>query len=195
MRTSAILLLSTLLGMGSGPATAADSCDGVCCNQRCDQCGRQAACLQKTCQVVCEVKKETKTCWCVEYQEICPLMPGCRQHGDECPPPPHCGNPKCLKKLVKKEYQVDVPVYKCVVRHLCSECLQGGSSDAASAAPEPAGGASQSTVATSPHASVEGPKIAVAVCGPHPEGLPHEVEYGWRRNYLVSNANCGKGKG
>jgi hypothetical protein len=135
--SAAILLLSTLLGVGSGPAAAAD-CGPACCGtERCDQCGRYAACVQTTCQVVCEIKKETKTCWCAECREICPLMPGCHHHGDECPPPPQCGNPKCVKKLVKKEYQVDVPVYKCVVRHLCCECLQAGSSDAAGIAPSP----------------------------------------------------------
>ncbi len=131
------LLLSTLLGIWSCPATAADAGGTPCCDQRCDQCGRHVACLQKTCQVVCGVKKETKTCWCVEYQEICPLLPGCHQHCDQCPPPPRCGNPKCVKKLVKKEYQVEVPAYKCVVRNLCCECLEHGAAEVPSVAPNP----------------------------------------------------------
>jgi hypothetical protein len=133
MRTSVgSLLLLSLLGLWNCPVNAADAGGDL----RCDQCGRRAACLQKTCQVVCGVKKETKTCWCVEQKEICPLMPGCHHHGDECPPPPRCGNPKCVKKLVKKEYQVDVPDYKCVVRNLCAECLEHGSTEVPSVAPQ-----------------------------------------------------------
>jgi hypothetical protein len=108
-----ILLWAAFSGLASGPATAAEAAAGS--YQRCDQCGRYAPCVRKTCQVVCAVKKETKTGWSVEYEEICPLMPGCHHHGDDCPPPPRCGKPKCVKKLVKKETQVEVPVYKCVV--------------------------------------------------------------------------------
>ena len=75
--------------------------------------------------MVCEIKKETKTCWCVEEQEICTLLPGCHHDCDDCcQPPPRCGKPKCVKKLVKKEYQVETPVYKCVVRYVCPACLQ-----------------------------------------------------------------------
>ena len=117
-------------------------------DQRCDQCGRYAACICKTCQVVCDVKKETKTSWSVEYQEICPLMPGCHHHGDDCPPPPRCGKPKCVKKLVKKETTVEVPVYKCVVRNLCPECLHGG----IGGVPQPASGAAPGVPASVPAA-------------------------------------------
>jgi hypothetical protein len=81
--------------------------------------------------------KETKTCWCVECKEICPLMPGCHTCCDKCPPP-RCGNPKTVKKLVKKEYQVEKPVYKCVVQYLCPECCKGGSTvSVPTAAPNP----------------------------------------------------------
>jgi hypothetical protein len=134
MRTFVIALLFTILAWGSRPATATDCTGGTAC---CDQCGRHVPCVEKTCQVVCEIKLETKTCWCVECQEICPLMPGCRHGCCECPPPPRCGHPKCVKKLVKKEYQVEVPVYKCVVRHLCSECLRGEPAAIPSGAPQP----------------------------------------------------------
>jgi hypothetical protein len=122
MRTYAItLLLAAAFGLISQRVGAAEAAcdDSTPC---CDQCGCHSACLQKTCQVVCEMKKETKSCWCVECTEICPLMPGCRQCCDDCPPPPRCGNPKTVKKLVKKEYQVEKPVYKCVVCNLCPEC-------------------------------------------------------------------------
>jgi hypothetical protein len=134
MRTSASILLLTVLALGSRSVAATDCAGRTTC---CDQCGCRAVCVQKTCQVVCEIKKETKTCWCVECQEICPLMPGCHHGCCECPPTPRCGHPKCVKKLVKKEYQVEVPVYKCVVRRLCSDCCKSGSTDAPSTAPNP----------------------------------------------------------
>jgi hypothetical protein len=140
MRTLATLVLLTLIGLGGQPSIGAD-CGGSTQTCKCDRCGCHAACVEKTCQVVCEVKKETKTCWCVECKDICPLMPGCRkecrcgcheqngceEHCSKCKsnPPPRCGHPKCVKKLVKKEYQVEVPVYKCVVQHLCSQCCGG----------------------------------------------------------------------
>jgi hypothetical protein len=92
------------------------------------------------------MKKEKKTCWCVECQEICPLMPGCRDCCDKCPPP-RCGRPKTVKKLVKKEYEVEVPVYKCVVRHLCqasSDSEQGDESSGGAASCAPAAGSARS---------------------------------------------------
>jgi hypothetical protein len=137
MRTFTITLLAcAALGAATQLAGGTDAtCGSTSC---CDRCGHPAACVEKTCQVVCEMKKETKTCWCVEYKEICPLMPGCHDSCDGCPPPPRCGNPKCVKKLVKKEYQVETPVYKCVVRNLCRECLDGSSiGNPPSAAPTP----------------------------------------------------------
>lgn len=124
-----VAVLSVFLGLTGRAAIAADcSGEGTCC----DRCGCHAACVQKVCQVVCEMKKETKTCWNVECQEVCPLMPGCRCGSCDCkcPPPPRCGNPKCVKKLVKKEYQVEKPVYRCVVKNLCADCCGGGSGGA-----------------------------------------------------------------
>ena len=48
-------------------------------------------------------------------------MPGCRDCCDKCPPP-RCGHPKCVKKLVKKEYQVEVPAgVRAGKRQLASE--------------------------------------------------------------------------
>jgi hypothetical protein len=134
MRTSATILLLTLLVLGSRAAIATNCAGGTTC---CDRCGRHTACVEKACQVVCEVKKETKTCWCVECQEICPLMPGHHDGCCDCPPPPRCGHPKCVKKLVKKEYQVEVPVYKCVVLHLCPECANGKSTELPVSSPKP----------------------------------------------------------
>jgi hypothetical protein len=139
MRTFTMIVLLTVLVLGSQPAIAADCSAGT--TTCCDRCGRHAACVEKACQVVCEMKKETKTCWQVECVEMCPLMPGCRQGCSGCcndcksTPSPRCGHPKCVKKLVKKEYQVEVPSYKCVVCHLCPDCCNDGSTGSPTAAP------------------------------------------------------------
>lgn len=139
----ALCLSAAMANDGCGPALATN-CGNV---NRCAQCGRCCACQPKTCQVVCEIRKEKKSCWCVQYEDFCPLLPGCRDRcadacndgccrncgercgreccescGKKCPVPPRCAQPKCLKKLVKKEYEVDVPVYKCVVKYLCGDC-------------------------------------------------------------------------
>ena len=134
---TALLLMAALLGLASLPAGATDDGCGASGSACCDRCGCPSDCLQKVCQVVCEIKKETKTCWCVECQEFCLLMPGHRDCCDQCQPPPRCGRTKCVKKLVKKEYQVDVPVYKCVVRYLCPACCKSGSTDFPRTAPNP----------------------------------------------------------
>lgn len=134
MRTFATVVLLAVLGLGSQSATATDCTGGSTC---CDQCGCHVACVQKTCQVVCGVKKETKTRWSVECQEFCPLMPGHHQCCDECQPPPRCGHLKCVKKLVKKEYQVEVPIYKCVMRNLCPDCCKNGATAPTNTAPDP----------------------------------------------------------
>jgi hypothetical protein len=125
MKASMVLALFTLVSLCGQAVIAADNVGNPNC---CSRCGQHVACAQKTCQVVCDVKKEVKTTWSVEYQDICPLMPGCGDRHEGCPPPPRCGHPKCVKKLVKKESQRDVPIYKCVVRYLCPRCASGGSS-------------------------------------------------------------------
>jgi len=145
MRLSAIFLLVLTVPAFSDRSAVYAECAGK--TGCCELCGRQGVCYEKCCQVVCEMKKETKTCWCVECQEICTLLPGCHHDCDQCPPPPRCGRTKCVKKLVKKEYQVETPVYKCVVRHLCADCLNSGATIApatpapqsSSPAPTPAG--------------------------------------------------------
>ncbi len=158
---TASLLMAALLALASLPAGATD--DGCGGHRRgavvggtpcCDRCGCACDCLQKVCLVVCEIKKETKTCWCVECQEIGLLMPGHRGCCDQCQPPPRCGRTKCVKKLVKKEYQVDVPVYKCVVRYLCPACLGNESAGGPAVAPKlpaaPAPSPAPSAVPTPP---------------------------------------------
>ena len=115
------------------PASA-DNAFGQHC---CDNCGCPCDCLQKTCQLVCELKKEKKTCWCVETKEFCTLLPGCPHLCDCCPDLPHCGRSKCVKVLVKREYEEATPIYKCEVRYLCPACRNGGQTNTPSAEPGP----------------------------------------------------------
>lgn len=130
MRSSLwLFFVAVLVAAIPSPARAGDG--GSEC---CAACGRHVACAQKTCQIVCDVKKEKKSYWCVECEEICTLLPGRRECG-ECSPPPRCGSSKCVKKLVKKEYSVEVPVYKCVVLYLCPDCAAGQSAPSASPVP------------------------------------------------------------
>ena len=83
MRTSGtVLLLLMAIGLGNQAAGArSETCEnpsgGACGQTCCDCCGCPCNCLQRSCQLVCDVKKETKTCWCVEQQEFCTLLPGC----------------------------------------------------------------------------------------------------------------------
>ena len=156
MRTSVAVILFAALGWGAYSAVACDGCGKPTC---CAHCGRQACC-EKVCQVVCEVKKETKTCWTVEYREFCTLLPGCHGKCDCCPPPPRCGRDKCVGTLVKHEYQVDVPVYKCVVIYLCPECAdsQPAGAPAAPAARAPSASAPMPPMPPAPPAASRGPR-------------------------------------
>ena len=54
---------------------------------------------------------------------------------DKCPVPPKCGPVRYRKKLLMKEYKCEVPVYRCVVKYVCSDCDDGGC-DADQGAPE-----------------------------------------------------------
>jgi hypothetical protein len=107
-----------------------------------DSCGRcrcHAPCQPVTCQIVCDTKKEKKTRWRVECSLACPLLPGCclSRNGEEsgdaekeaekancAGPPPRCGRPRTVRKLVKEEYEVSIPVYRCEVRYLCDKCCE-----------------------------------------------------------------------
>jgi hypothetical protein len=80
-------------------------------------------------------------------------MPGCHDCCDKCPPP-RCGNPKSVQKLVKKEYQVEKPVYKCVVCNLCPDCANGNAPTAAPNLPP----APATSAAPLPPAPTQAPK-------------------------------------
>ncbi len=125
-------------------AAAAQNCGAPDC---CAQCG-DSSCQPKVCRVVCDVKKIKKYRWHVECEEFCVPLPGCRLGGCKpacesgcgvpdgcvegcgaaCLPnrlvPPKCGPVRYRKKLVKKEYTIEVPIYRCVVRYLCAGCCE-----------------------------------------------------------------------
>lgn len=114
---------------------------------RCAHCGREVPCRPTVCDVVAETTKVKKHYWTVECQGICPLLPGCGSLrggnsceqceeacencrgvkggpncNTKCQVPPKPGHPRNVKKLVKKEYECEVPVYKGVVKYLCEDC-------------------------------------------------------------------------
>ena len=129
MRTLACALAATACLAMAGAAVAGDGgggpgrCDKATC---CACCGCTAPC-KKVCRVVCQMKEVEVTCWEVECEEFCvPLPRLCgRKAGAcerDCVAPPKCGKVRCRKKLVKKKVTRKVPVYKCVVEHVCGKC-------------------------------------------------------------------------
>ncbi len=72
--------------------------------------------------------------------ESCQATPGCAtcaQGGECCATckekplvPPKCGKVRTKKTLVKEEYEVEVPTYKCVVVYLCGQCCEQGAVEA-----------------------------------------------------------------
>ena len=57
----------------------------------CGGCGCGGPCQRKVCQVVCGTKTITKYCWCVECEEFCAPLPGCRP----CSKTVTCDVPTC----------------------------------------------------------------------------------------------------
>jgi len=134
--------------------------------------GRCGSCGKSDCQVVCEMKTVKKSCWVVECEQICPSLPncpkwgcgrscgskkscgscddaaGCGDCGKGCKSrplvPPKCGKSRTIKKLVKKEYTCEVPVYKCVA---CAGCGPDGCGGEEAAPPAVPAEASSPTVA------------------------------------------------
>lgn len=127
----------------------------------CARCGCKEKCRRYVCHIVCDTKKVTKTCWDVQCEPFCPLLPGCGAFlpqrccpggpcasnggtpdcgGQQCGSctscqrsevPPRCGNARTRKRLVKKEITVEVPVYRCEVKYLCDACSVEESAEAA----------------------------------------------------------------
>jgi len=166
MRIVAITISLAALVLLGQPAAAAECGDPAGCGgpNRCARCGARDPCQQKVCKLVCDVKTEKKSCFCVVCEDFCPLLPTCGERtcytacGEkptcaqcgsaekcDCEPgpclrPPKCGHMHTKKILVKKDYEVKVPVYKCVVVYLCPSCCnaQGAAQTPADKTPPPA---------------------------------------------------------
>jgi hypothetical protein len=157
MRAFIISIAAALLA--ASPAVdsvqAADRCGGA---RNCGSCGKS------DCQVVCEMKTVKKSCWVVECEQFCPTLPNCPKwsfcglsfcgskkargscdktaacgdcgKGCNARPmvPPKCAKSRTIKKLVKKEYTCEVPVYKCTACAGCGPVGCGGEVEEAPAA-------------------------------------------------------------
>ena len=133
--TMTIILMAAAFAAGGGDSgcgvasgKAPPSCVSGCHHGYCALCGHRQAC-----QVVVATKKVTRTVWTVECEEFCAPLPHLSFHGSRlhtmpvkhgCDPcasvagpvvPPRCGKFRTRKKLVRKEIECEVPVYRCVV--------------------------------------------------------------------------------
>jgi len=125
---------------GQAVVSDAGCCDPGCCD--CQRCGGKC----QNCQVVCEMKTVKRYVWvvggCGEVE--CASCQGksccdpCRGL-PTCVTPPKCGRQRTVKRLVRKEIECQVPVYKCVP---C--CADPGCCE--QAAPEPAEAEAQTTL-------------------------------------------------
>jgi hypothetical protein len=90
--------------------------------RQCNDCGfgKRVHCPQcsEPCYPTVSKDMEKKHCWCVETKTIC--IPKIRfpwEHSSDCCdskdgcPPPKCGRTKCVRLLVKKEYECPVCKY------------------------------------------------------------------------------------
>jgi hypothetical protein len=165
-----ILFAAAVCVLAPGFAAAGDACAAPVCLPNAASCGN------KTCKVVREMKKVTKTVWVVECEEFCPSLPGCACGGHgcgtcgaascdgaSCDPcaslrkpmvPPKCCAVRTRKKLVKKEIECEVPVYKCVV----AGC--GNGSGCGEDAPDPAKAAPPVAIAPLPPLPLAAPSTA-----------------------------------
>jgi hypothetical protein len=93
----------------------------------CERCGCASDCKMVT-RIVCTTKKEKKTIWACQCADVCFPRPSecglqcgcpCDCNADK---PMTCGKVYSVKKLMKKEIEVEVPVAKCVVEYLCAGC-------------------------------------------------------------------------
>lgn len=93
----------------------------------------------------------------------------------KCVVPPECGKVRTKKILVKKEYEIEVPVYKTVVKNLCADCgvTPGG------IGPQPAPGAAPGPAAA-PAPLPPGPMPGAPV-PPPPAPMPGSQAYDFTR--------------
>jgi len=142
---SAFELLDRMAGSILGCCDAA--CDTACepaCQPACEPVCQPACEPVRAPKCQCTVEEGTKTVkkhrWVVKTERFCPLLPGkicCDGCGSECgivddgcggcaPAPtvktPRCGICRTKKVLIKEEYEVEVPVFKCVPQDTCDTC-------------------------------------------------------------------------
>ena len=75
---------ATAGGRGAAPASCGTP-------DSCADCGGCGPCQRKVCQVVCGTRTITEYCWCVECEEFCAPLPGCRP----CSKTVTCDVPTC----------------------------------------------------------------------------------------------------
>jgi len=128
--------IGCLLVTGAFAADGAPSPISIQKAGACKGCGS----LKGDCKGVWEMKEVKKTVWEVQCEEFCVPMPSLFElwtGGDKCDTPckggvqkscgegcdvsPRCGKVRCRKKLVKKEVNCKVPVYKCVPAAACGK--------------------------------------------------------------------------
>jgi len=131
---SLLALLAILGGVAAASLSAAEeaavpAAPPTCCHH-CG-CGQ----LKKVCKMVPGVKKETKTKWVVECEDVCLPGPSCKV-GERCVPDceahggtrkeniwePNCGMIVTKKKLKAISETVEKPIMKCVVETICVQC-------------------------------------------------------------------------
>ncbi|MGQ9503765.1 MAG: hypothetical protein ACUVQR_02545 [Thermogutta sp.] len=165
MRIVVVFLVTALIDYSTGWSVEPPSTDVMGSPGRCAICGKPGPCQQKICQIQCTTEKVKKSCWDVETENICTMLPRrpCPHDGQDCGScqafgsatacecetcdlsqakgllsrwldnlttktlpltPPLPGRTRAVKKLVKKEYVMEKPVYKPVVVYVCAECLR-----------------------------------------------------------------------
>lgn len=115
-------------------ALAATASAGEASQRYCGHCGCQRHC-KKVCRLICGTKKETKTEYECQCEDIC--IPGrsvkcgekceCNRLGIKCCHAvlkPVCGKVRTKRVLVKKQVEKEVPDYKWVVEKVCCHCGQ-----------------------------------------------------------------------
>jgi len=144
---SAFELIDRLTGLGCCDAACDTACEPAACEPACAP-ACEPACVPACapvikpkcqCELVCGTKKVKKHRWVVKTERFCPLLPGsicCDGCGsecgvsddgcaDDCGPTvktPRCGICRCRKILVKEEYEVEVPSFKCEPQDVCNTC-------------------------------------------------------------------------
>lgn len=96
MKMIHVMFTLAAVALAAPTARAGDGCGPESCGapNHCARCGCHAACHERTCQVVCEMKTEIKTSWCVKCEEFAPLLPGrrcCECGCDSCGNGNGCG--------------------------------------------------------------------------------------------------------